>query len=1106
MAPVSQHRKDALFTGLGLFIEAFRPYVVGLLRAQAGERWPEWFAEALSHAQRDSWLESQRQGAAPENLVDFHHLKAFAIKYRDLLKPDFGGKAGNVPNWLAEIADVRHRIAHYQDVDGDDATKAWIHLRAIAKAARMPALETELTRQEEKPTRATALPTANLSIVAEPSGPQPWFRVVDPHFDIREGRLDESVFAANLAEVARQDGSGREMYANRTIFFGKTYPTQGLLTVARRIVKGLNGQTDAENRVIALQTGFGGGKTHTLISLWHLGKAGRHAADVPAMAPIIAATGAPTFEPANVAVFTNATNDVANGRHTPEGLHIQTIWGELAYQLGGAAAYEIIRRNDEQLIAPAGLFRQVLAQCRPALILIDELADYCVKASARSVGNSTLSDQTISFVQELTEAVAATDQCVVVFTLPASVQEVGNTEQAQQILASLQKRVGRIGADTQPVADEEIFEVIRRRLFEDLGDEGTREAAITEYIALYQQRRADLPAAATQAAYRIKLRKAYPFHPELIDIFRLRWASHHNFQRTRGALRLLAAILSDLYRRQQSLPGANLLIHTSDVNLTNLDPVTGKLKELYGNGYDAVITADVAGTSANAFKIDQHKAEYRSWNLTQGIATTILLNSFGSDGANKGLSVPEIKLSVLKPHAFNHNTVNSALDELEEGENGAHYLHYTQSGSHGRRYWFHTRPNVNILINQADISVPAVEGDILSRISNKQRAIQLFNVLVDPTDDVPEQQKPTLIILSPEHSVGAGRFDRKTRNFIETRATKRNAGERIYRNTLLFLLCTEMGATKLRADVRDYLACCQIRDEYQSQLDFDQRAELKRRIEDGNRQAEDSLAKAYAIIAKHSAKQGTQHLTLTTYAGTLDAQLNQNLLQLLKSEEWLLESVGLSTLRQQNLLPTPGQPIRTKDVYEAFLRFDDKPLITNVGAVSQSLLRYMTNGEFAIAAGDGKTFSAWYYRQGEPPYFDLTDPTYWLVDKSEVPPTEPAQPNAKEDGQPGNGSTSGTDVGPGGSPAGSDSGTPIANGSTAKAFRSITVSGRVALENYSQLFTSFLSPLRDNSVEIEIRIKGKSTTASPLTESTQLYKVIKESAQQLNLKLDEELG
>ena len=795
---INQTEKDNLYKGLGLFLEGFRAYIISLLMQKNGDNWANAFKETLSLQQKENWERDLENGIAPENTIDFHHFKSFAISNKDLLKADFGRKTGNVPSWLADIADVRHKVAHFKEITKNEATKTWIDMETIAGFLQMPELEAEIIKLKENKTAAEIKQENSVSSdnkiedetssnqqfqILNPKSTMPWFRVVKPHLDIREGRLDESVFAANLAEVAL--GTGREIYANPILFFEKTFFTAGLKTIAKTVIKGLNGQEDAENRVMSLQTGFGGGKTHTLISLFHLAKLGKNAVGSESVKELIDATGNPEFETANIAVFTNTTNDPANGRTTTDGIHIQTIWGELAYQLGGQAAFEIVRKNDEQMISPAGLFKQVLEKAKPALILIDELADYCVKASARKVGGSTLADQTISFMQELTEAIAGTNHCVAIITLPASVQEVGNTAQAHQILSSLESRVRRIGADTKPVADEEIYEVIRRRLFEDIGDAAQIEAVASKYMQTYQENWMEMPAHATQAGYREKIKKSYPFHPELIDVFRVRWASNHDFQRTRGVLRLLAAIISDLWKRQNSLVGAHLLIDAGDVNFTNLDALSGQLKRLYGNGFDAVITADVSGSTSNSFKIDQSKSQYGDYCLAEGISSVILMNSFGTDGANRGVSVKDIKLNLLEPDGFNHNSINGALDELEAA---GYYLYYAQSGQ-GKRYWYHTKPNINILINQVrnDIQPIDIEAEILKRITEKSRAVQPFNVLIHPTGDVPEQQKLTLVILNPQFHADQNAVEKNTQKYIEQIATKKGNSERIYRNTLLFL-------------------------------------------------------------------------------------------------------------------------------------------------------------------------------------------------------------------------------------------------------------------------------------------------------------------------------
>jgi len=1086
---------DKLFTAYGLFIEGFRSYVVAVLTREAGERWPAWYVEALSPTQRETWNDGLRRGTDPETLIDYPQLKSFVLKYKDLLRSDFDRDTNKLATWMETIYDVRNQMSHFTPISDDQAASVFIHMKAIARAIGQADLEEELISLQEA--SGGTRQHAPVSVAATGRGNQmpAWFSIVQPHLDIRQGRLDESVFAANLAEVAL--GNGREIYSNPVMFFSKTYFTAGLRNVARSVMKGLNGKEDAENRVISLQTGFGGGKTHTLISLYHLAKWGRHAIDSQYASDLLAYTGNPEFDTANIAVFTNTTNDAANGRTTEDGTHIQTIWGELAYQLGGREVFELVRKNDEQLIAPAGLFKQVLARCQPALILVDELADYCVKASARRAGNSSLADQTISFMQELTEAVAATNHCVAVITLPASVPEVGNTPEAQGILNSLQRRVSRVGADTQPVADDEIYEVIRRRLFEDIGDAQQIEAVASQYMALYQEYQSELPANATRSEYKQRILKSYPFHPELIDVFRTRWASHHDFQRTRGVLRLLAAIVSDLWKRRQSLPGSNLLVHTGVVNFANLDALAGQLKKLYGNGYDSVISADVAGSSSNAFKTDNTKPDYGEWNLTQSIAAVILMNSFGSEGANKGVSVPELKLNLLTPGGFNHNNVNGSLDELEAN---AHYLYYAQGSATGKRYWFHTKPNINILINQAkgDISAELVQSEIIARIQAKTRNIQGFNALVNPGFDIPEQQRPTLIILSPDFGGRPDQLSAQTLEVIEKIATRKGNTERIYRNTILFLACSELGIGQMQAAAREYLACEKISREYSGQLETDQKTDLRRRMDQASNQTESSIATAYSLVVKHSARSGARVLPITQFKDNIESQINQHIVAALKNEEWLLSSVGLNLLRTQNLLPSPERDIRAKDVYDAFLRFDDKPMITGKEAVAQSLQRFCLNGEFCIASGESAPYTR-YYLQENVPMFDVEDLTYWLVDKTLRP--QPAVP--VEVGTTG-GEPPFTNGMPRPNPVITNEQESQESEAASERIKSITISGRVPLERYTQVFNSFIMPLAQNNIEIEIRITGKSTQAKPITTSSQEYKIVVESARQLGLRVEEE--
>lgn len=1082
--------KDSLFKALGLFIEALRPYIVSKLIEKAGDKWDDWFYDAISDAQKENWEIGIKNGTAPVNLIDFQHLKSFSIKYKDIIRDEFGKDTNKLPTWLQEIAEVRNKCNHFQDVEDRDIRRAFDYMIDIANSVKLKDLRAELEKLQKGVENVTKVSDSSLSY-----GIFPWFKNVTPHLDIRQGNLDESVFAANLAEVSL--GHGREVYQNPSVFFSKTYFTAGLKNVAKRVIKGLNGDEDSENRVISLQTGFGGGKTHTLITLYHIAKTGKRIGNLVNTQGLFDYIGIPDFESASIAIFTNSTNDPTQGRKVNEGFNIRTIWGELAYQLAGQEGYEVIRPNDENRTAPKGLFKEVIKKTNHALILIDELADYCVAASGVQVGASTLSDQTISFIQELSETVASLNKCVVVATLPASVEEVANSAQASQILNSLSNRLGRVGADTRPVADEEIFEVIRHRLFENLGSDSVINTVINKYSELYSELKSEIPDYACRFEYKERIRKSYPFHPELIDVFRIKWASNHNFQRTRGVLRLLASIVTDLWRRQESLTGTNALIHTSDVNFANLDALSGQLKKLYGNGYDAVLTADVSGKSSNAFRIDKSKKELGDYTLAEGLATTILLGSFGSSGSNKGTSVQELKLATLKPSSFNHNNIHTALDLLEEN---AHYLYYSTTGH--KRYWFHTKPNINILINQAkgDIKEPDIESEVVIRLHEKSRNLSLFSTIVNPPEDIPEQLKPTLVILSPKYLANPDRLNGNTKPIIQKIATKKGNGDRIYRNTMLFLVGSEVTYGQLQTSVRDYLACSKINIEYSNQLERDQKDEIKRKIEESSKQIDSSLVAAYSIIIKYSVKNGFEKLLIKQqFKDTLDNQINNIIIPTLKEEEWLLDSVGLGLLRSNNLLPTTDTPLRTKDVYEAFIRFDDKPMITGLSAIQTSLLRYCANGDFCIAAGDGKEFAKTYYQENVP-FFDATNDSYWLLDKSLRPKPEPSLTATKDE------KTTHTGEKKYDEDEKDHPDREIKDEPLVKKLSSITISGKVPLEKYTELFNYFITPfaMSGNKLDIEVKFRIKSTENSPLDETKQQYKNAKEAAKQLGLEFEED--
>ena len=491
---------ENIFQALGIFLDAMRPFLVNVLTNHfPGEPWEGVFFSRLTASKQEQWNQASRQGVEPMLRIDYHNLTFLASKFRDELGEELGNdrsKTYTFESVMSELKEARNKCQHFTPLTDDEKERAFSNMKLIANMLSMAELRQEIDRLQKKhtftpaavaPIQVTTVTStpANTDILDDGSPLQSWFRNCLPHYDIRNGVLDESVFAANLNEVAL--GTGPEVYNNPTSFFAKTYITAGLRDIANRVVRALNGE-ETENRVISLQTGFGGGKTHTLISIYHIVKSSARLLQSESCKHILQKGVTPNFEGAKVAVFTNNTTDVSQGRQTTEGFTIYTLWGELAYQLGGVEAYEKIKLNDIERTAPtSAIFKPIIEKAGTSLILIDELADYCVKATSKKVGVGNLFSQTNSFMQTLTEVVSVVPKCVLIATLPASATEVADSQIGQTVLDSLHTRIVRIGSSVKPVDDDEIFEVVRRRLFEQINDVVQTNSATSQECAAASQ-------------------------------------------------------------------------------------------------------------------------------------------------------------------------------------------------------------------------------------------------------------------------------------------------------------------------------------------------------------------------------------------------------------------------------------------------------------------------------------------------------------------------------------------------------------------------------------------------------------------------------------------
>ncbi len=623
-----------------------------------------------------------------------------------------------------------------------------------------------------------------------------WFDIIPPHEDIRSGQFDEAVFAADLGDVAA--GTAAPDYNDPYLFFKKTYLTEGLrhllLRVNQKLVQGQGGS------VVEIQTPFGGGKTHSLVAIYHTLK---HGDAIRELLP----PGMDLPRPRMSVIAGNHWNPLEGT--TTEGLTRHTFWGEIAYQIGGREGYEAFRRNDEARVSPGKAdLRAFLEAHQPCILLFDEILEYVNRAGdVRDRSDVALSTQTFSFFQELTEAVATLPYAMMVVTLPSSyLEDFG--EQQEASLARLNKIFGRVESIETPVQGEEVYAVIRRRLFEvERLKAGEMRKVVHAYFQAYQQVRDDLPAKARDVAWRDKLELAYPFHPDVIDTLYEKWSTFSSFQRTRGVLRLLAHVVEDLYHREVNLD----LILPGDLNLGH-PQVRQEFLRHTGPEFEGVIGSDIAGHEAKAPALD---AENRGWShLAQRIATAVFFHSFSADETARGATLPYVKLAVMRS-----DTIPALVTEVLQRL--THTLWYLNT--EGERAYFSRIPNLNrMILDKKELYNQRYEERMRALIEQELGSRMSTYLWPASGDGIPDNRTLKLVVLHPEQPEGV----------IETWSARKGTTFREYRNTLIFALADTGAFAKLKEDVKTVLALEEIEDEIRrgtSPLPEERRGEVQRR-------------------------------------------------------------------------------------------------------------------------------------------------------------------------------------------------------------------------------------------------------------------------------------
>lgn len=928
-----------------------------------------------------------------------------------------------------------------------------------------------------------------------------WYEVAIPHKDIREGRLDEAVFAANLWAVVQ--GEAPDIYLDTEEFFKKTFLTSGLSTILKRVSQALKGDSDSGDRIISLQTAFGGGKTHILVALWHFAKYLDTIRTSDATTDIRDIVGDDIPDSVkSVAVFTNETCDPTQGRKTPEGVHTKTLWGELAFQLGGNDLYKKVEENDQTQRAPLGIFVDVLKEAAPCLILLDELADYCVSAMGVPVGDSHLADQTISFINQLTQAVHQVPGAVLLATLPASKYEVAQSESGQEIFMMLEKRFQRLGADVKPVSDEEICDVVRSRLFESIdgsnGSEYPKKVAKV-YQEMYSSHENELPNESSKATYREQIERAYPFHPILIDTLYTRWGSNPSFQRTRGVLRLLASIVGDLWKRRDTNSQTQHFIQPCHINWS-VDAMQAILTRLWDQAFQSVAAADIIGDRSNAGQLDDERgSEYLNEAIAKGLASAILLGSFGGQSDRSGFSSKELKLACSR-HGLNWNYTDGALLELGDR---CFYLHSTAAGSQGKRYWFGTKPNLTRLIvdYRQRVSGEDFHEEILEDLKNESQQDSSYGatwrIVFDPSGDLPEQKSLALLIFGPslqwdEKNHGSDLIKKKVLEISNSCGGR----ERIYRNTLVYLAGTAGGISKLRQNHREYEALRSLKSDYWDGLDSEQKEELQKRLEAARKSSLESIGSAFTVLLR-VAGQEVEQTSIQNPGRTFREHLKAIWEHLLNEEEWILRKVGSVTLANTGLIPSDSA-ISLKNAVEAFLRFTDKPMISSREAVTVGLNQACKDGIVGIARGTNPSELHASYCNEEV-VLDPNEEGVWIIPPfiKGVGEEKPESGEVRED-------IPGADEGGTRPREKEDVVEEVHLGPIVKKF---SISGTITVENWGELFRCFVAPsvqMNLKRTKLGIQFEMETYDNQRIHRSDSTIKSIEEAANQLGLKFEVE--
>ncbi|MGH7615815.1 MAG: Swt1 family HEPN domain-containing protein, partial [Gemmatimonadaceae bacterium] len=930
--------RDRITRGLDLLRDGVKPFVERELKAKHATNWRTEVRAALA---------DRNLGKGEDPLQDPQVLLAVMDK---LWGPVFGAILSRSDrNLVVELTDVRNRWAHGEQFSSDDVDRALDSVARLLAAVSAPQsdeaqkMKLELRRLTFDEQVRTEKRRAGASLVetASSSALKPWREVVTPHADVASGRYQQAEFAADLWQVHL--GQGTDEYRKPAEFFRRTYLTESLKRLLVGGVQRIAGK--GGDPVVQLQTNFGGGKTHSMLALYHL-FSGVSPSDLPGVDTVLAESGVKALPRVKRVVLVGNKISPGNPVTKADGTVVRTLWGEMAYQLGGKKAFARIAQDDEKATSPGDVLRELFVEYGPCLILVDEWVAYARQLHDQSDLPAGGFETMFSFAQALTESAKLAKNCLLVVSLPASDTtgsphtqsddvEVGGIR-GREALDRLRNVVGRLESSWRPATAEEGFEIVRRRLFEPIaGDQfKNRDVTARAFAEWYHSQAAEFPPECRGGDYEKRIQAAYPIHPEIFDRLYTDWSTLVKFQRTRGVLRLMAAVIHSLWEKGDKNP----LIMPSTVPIDD-GRVQSELTRYLSDNWAPIIEKDVDGSGSLPLRIDgEQSGTLGKVQATRRVARTIYLGSAPTAAAaHRGLEDRRIKLGCVMP-GESPAVFGDALRRLAAA---ATYLYQD-----GNRFWYATQPTVTKLAEDRAEAFKRKPDEVANELDKRLRddlkkTGDFSRIHPAPRSgaDVPDDLDARLVVLSAEHPYskeGASPAETAAKAILESRGSS----PRLYRNTLVFLAADRVRLQDLDEALRRYLAWSTIvADEETLNLDPHQarQAETQKQAADGAVKARLPETYQWALVPEQKTPHSAVEWSAVRLSGA-DA-LAVRVSKKLRGDELLLTSVG-STILRKYLDDVPlwsGDSVAVKQLVEHFARYLYLPRLAGPEVLTQAI-------------------------------------------------------------------------------------------------------------------------------------------------------------------------